>query len=443
MNAHVANVLYWWAQGLRGEPVADVLRELEAGARMPVERVRALQSERVRRLLQHAYRNVPFYRESWSKAGFAQGDWDRPEALALLPVLEKREVQEQGERLRAQGDRDALVAKTSGSSGTPVSVLRSHTSWAHAHANQIRAWRWHGIEVGERHAYFWGLAFDAAGRRQARLKDWFFNRDRCSAFTLDGARAADFYARLRRQPTTYALGYPSAIAQFASELRARGLDGRALGWRAIVTTAEVLHPHQRTLLRDTFGAAVVNLYGCAEAGVLAMECEQGALHVPIESVALQWMDGANHGSPREVLVTDLHNYAQPLIRYRAGDLVETATEECGCGRPLPSIGAVTGRAGDTLILPGGRRVNANLPSYVFKHHAEAGTVQEYQFVQFGDGRVELRIKPGPGFGDATAREIRTEVAHVLGLEVDLRLLDRFERSARGKHRDFVRADDPS
>jgi phenylacetate-CoA ligase len=434
-------MLYWWAQSLRGEPVMRVLRELEGGERAPAERLRGLQAEYTRRLLKHAYEQVPFYRESWSKVGFAPGDWDAPEALASLPVLEKREVQEQGVRMRAEGRHPALRAKTSGSSGTPVSVLRSHDSWAHAHANQIRAWRWHGVEVGERHAYFWGLALEAAGRRQAGLKDWFFNRDRCSAFTLDGPRAAEFYARLRRHPTSFALGYPSALAQFASELRARGLDGRALGWRAIVTTAEVLHPHQRTLLRDTFGAAIVNLYGCAEAGVLAMECERGGMHVPVESVALQWMDGANHGTPREVLVTDLHNLAQPLVRYRAGDLIETASEPCACGRPLPVIGAIAGRAGDTLILPDGRQVNANLPSYVFKHHAEAGTVQEYQFVQFPDGRVELRIKPGPGFGEATAREIRTEVAHVLGLQVDLKLLERFERSARGKHRDFVRAEE--
>ena len=443
MNPRLANALYWWAQGLRGEPVVRVLRELESGSGWPEERVRALQAGRVRRLLRHAFEHVPFYREAWSKVGFAPGDWDRPEALASLPVLEKRQVQEQGARMRVAGARDALVAKTSGSSGTPVSVLRSHLSWAHAHANQIRAWRWHGVDVGERHAYFWGLAFDAAGRRQALLKDWFFNRERCSAFTLDGAQAADFYGRMRRHPAAFALGYPSALAQFASELRARGLDGRALGWRAIVATAEVLHPHQRALLRETFGAAIVNLYGCAEAGVLAMECERSGLHVPAESVALQWMDGANHGSPREVLVTDLHNFAQPLIRYRAGDLVETAAGPCACGRPLPVIGAVSGRAGDTIVLPDGRRLNANLPSYVFKHHAAAGTVQEYQFVQFGDGRVELRIKPGPGFGDETAREIRSEVAHVLGLQVDLRLLERFERSARGKHRDFVRVEDLS
>jgi phenylacetate-CoA ligase len=144
-----------------------------------------------------------------------------------------------------------------------------------------------------------------------------------------------------------------------------------------------------------------------------------------------------------VVVTDLHNYSQPLVRYRCGDLVAPAAGPCACGRALPRIGAVLGRAGDTLELPDGRRVNANLPSYVFKHHAQAGTVQEYQFVQHRDGRIELRIKPGPGFGPELAEEIRGEVVGALKLPVDVRLVERLERSARGKHRDFIRIEDES
>ncbi len=441
MRPAVARALYWGAQGLRGEPVARVLRELEESQRWASERLLALQRERTRALLRHAFHNVPYYREAWSRAGFRAGDWEAPDALRSLPALEKREVQDHGPAMRPPRPGRALPARTSGSSGTPVSVLRSHASWAHAHANQARAWRWHGVEVGERHAYFWGLALDETGRRQARLKDWFFNRERCSAFVLDGPTAAAWFERLRRRPAVFALGYPSALAGFAAELRAQGLDGRALGWRVVVTTAEVLHDHQRDLLAETFGCGVADLYGCAEAGVLAMECERGGRHVPVESVVVERMEGGDHGSPPELLVTDLHNWAQPLVRYRAGDLVEAAEGSCPCGRALPRMGAIVGRAGDTLVLPDGRRVNANLPSYVFKHHAAAGTVREYQFVQFPDGRVELRLQPGPGFGAETARTIRSEVGQVLGLQVELRLMERFERSARGKHRDFVRAED--
>ncbi len=441
MNAALARGLYWWAQAGRREPVANVLRELERSARWPAEELRALQQRRIARLLRHAFQNVPYYRQTWTAAGFRSGDWDRPEALASLPVLEKRVVQEWGEGMRARRKTAGHWARTSGSSGTPVKVLRSQDSWAHAHANQFRAYHWHGLEVGERYAYFWGLALEPRGRRQAGLKDWVFNRARCSAFTLDRSSAALYYGELRRRPAAFALGYPSAISQFAQELRTLDLDGKALRWRAVLTTAEVLHPHQRALLRETFGCPVVDLYGCAEVGVAGIECAHGGRHVPIESVCLEWLGDDRNGEAREVLLTDLHNFAQPMIRYRVGDLVDPGPASCACGRALPLIGSVRGRAGDTIVLPDGRQVNANLPSYVFKHHAEAGSVREYQFVQFSDGTVELRLKPGPAFGPSTAVEIGEEVAKALGLAVRVKLLDRFERSARGKHRDFVRAEE--
>jgi len=441
VNATLARGLYYSAQALRGEPVARVGRELEKSQLLRAEQLAALQRMRISVLLRYAYENVPYYHEKWSKAGFSAGDWEASDAFAALPVLEKREVQEYAREMRAPRRGGALLAKTSGSAGTPVSVLRSHESWAHAHANEARAMRWHGVDVGERQAYFWGLALDKKGRREAWLKDWFFNRDRCSAFGLDGPRAQAFYRRLRRRPAAFALGYPAAVAEFADELRLIGLDGRALGWRKVFATAEMLHEHQRTLIRNTFGCAVVNLYGCAEAGVLGMECEHGGMHVPIESVALQWEERGDDDAAHQVLVTDLFNRAQPLVRYRVGDLVERANGGCACGRPLPLIGAVTGRAGDTLLLPDGRRINGHLLGYVFKHHAIAGTVRDYQFLQFQDKRVELLIRPGPGFGEHTAKEIADEVRQVLGFDVGLKLRERLERSGRGKHRDFVRVED--
>ena len=86
-------------------------------------------------------------------------------------------------------------------------------------------------------------------------------------------------------------------------------------------------------------------------------------------------------------------------------------------------------------------MNANLPSYVFKHHGKAGTVREYQFVQFPGGRIELRILPGPAWTDEIPAALRAEVREALALDVEIRRVDRFERRGRGKHRDFVHAEE--
>ena len=440
MNAVLARRLYLAAQRWRGEPVAAVLRELEASQGWPHERLLALQWERQRALVRHAFETVPFYRERWSALGFAPDALRYREDWARLPALEKRDVQEHGAALLStRAPRGDVKATTSGSSGTPIAVRRGHLSWAHAHANVFRGWRWHGLDIGEPYAYFWGLALEHAGRRQAGWRDRFFNRRRFSAFETDPARALAFHEALRRRPARFAFGYPSAVMHFTGMARAQGLDGRALGWRAVITTAEMLRPHQRELLQETYGCRVVDSYGCAEAGVAGFECEAGGMHVPIESVVVD-LEPAGEGR-FEILLTDLHNRVQPLIRYRVGDLVGPAPGPCPCGRALPLLGELQGRAGDDITLPDGRVVSGLLPYYIFRHHAKSGRVREYQFVEFPGGRLELRVTVGEGWSDAVAAELRDEVSRGLGWQVEVRVVPRFERRGRGKHRDWVRAVD--
>jgi phenylacetate-CoA ligase len=438
LNRSISRWLYFAGQTLRGEPVADVLRELEASQRWPTERLLELQWKRMLSIARHAYDTVPHYRSAWDRAGITpndlrtRADWDR------LPALTKPEIQEHAKELTSSRADDAHVATTSGSSGTPVAVRRSHASWAHAHANVFRGWHWHGLDVGDRYAYFWGLSLEQAGRRQARLRDWFFNRERLSAFDITPESARAFYDVLRLRPARFGFGYPSAVTQFADEITRLGLDGRALGLKAVITTAEVLHPHRRERLAETFGCTIVDSYGSAEAGVSGFQCEAGSMHVPVESGVVDLVPAGN--DLHEVLLTDLFNRAQPVIRYRIGDLVERASERCACGRGLPLIGRIHGRAGDSITLPGGRVVNGLLPYYIFRHHAKSGKVMEYQFAEYPDGVIELRIAPGPGWDSSLEREIEREVTAGLGMPVRVRTVPRFERRGRGKHRDYVKVD---
>jgi phenylacetate-CoA ligase len=433
----LARGLYFAGQAYRGEPVRRVLHELEASQHWPLERLRELQWERMVALARHAYETTPFYRRRWTEAGMSpdalrsRADWDR------LPALSKREIQEHGAELRSS-DASGHVATTSGSSGLPIAVLRSHESWAHAHANVFRGWRWHGLDVGDRYAYFWGLALDPAGRRTAWLRDAFFNRMRLSAFERSDMAMRHYFERLERWRPRFGFGYPSAATQFADAVARLGLDGRSLGFKCIITTAEVLHAHRRERLETTFGCRVVDSYGCAEIGVTGFDCEAGSMHVPIESVVVDLVPVG--GGLHEVLLTDLFNRAQPVIRFRIGDLVEAAPAACRCGRQLPLLGRIQGRAGDSIRLSDGRIVNGLLPYYIFRHHAKSGKVMEYQFAQYPDGALELRVAPGTGWTDELAVEIEREVTDGLGTPVRLKVVPRFERRGRGKHRDFVQVD---
>src|SRR5262249_16671820 len=159
---------------------------------------------------------------------------------------------------------------------------------------------------------------------------------------------------LRAHPASFAYGYPSTLVQFADELSDAGLDGRALGWKGVFTTAEVLLPEWRERIEATFGCRVGDNYGCAECSDPRIEWQHGPMHQPIESTVADLAPPPD-GLP-ELLLPDLHNWSQPLIRYRVGDLVERAAgDACACGRALPLLGRPIGRAGDNLVLPDGRQ----------------------------------------------------------------------------------------
>ncbi|MEO5988603.1 MAG: hypothetical protein ABIU54_12105, partial [Candidatus Eisenbacteria bacterium] len=134
--------------------------------------------------------------------------------------------------------------------------------------------------------------------------------------------------------------------------------------------------------------------------------------------------------------------SQPVIRYRIGDLVEPGPQGvCECGLALPRLGAIQGRAGDFVRLPDGRVINGLLPYYIFRPYAKSGKVREYQFVEYPDGSIELRVLPGKEWNDAARAQIEGEVTSGFGIPVRLRTVSHIERMGRGKHRDFVKLSD--
>src|SRR5205814_1378578 len=141
-----ARAVYFGLQRFRGEPVAEVLDELENSQHWPLDRLRDLQWERMRRMVRFAYGTVPYYRDLWDAAGFRPGDLRSPDDWGRLPALDRVTLQERrGEMISSRAE-PGLISPTSGSSGLPTQVLRSHRSWAHGHANKFRQWRWFGVE---------------------------------------------------------------------------------------------------------------------------------------------------------------------------------------------------------------------------------------------------------------------------------------------------------
>ncbi len=403
MNSWIArNLLYRPLVRLRGEPVFSLLERYRASQWWPRDRIEELQRELLGRILAHAAREVPFYRQAAREAGLEPEEVGA-DHLQAFPLLEKRHLQEHLGELSARVPRWRTTVKTTGgSTGVPVRLRKNRRATAAEQAASWRSYGWYGIRPGDRQARFWGVALSRRARLRYRAIDLALNRDRFSAFAFSEEDLARYYRILRRRRPAWAYGYVSMLAQFASYCLDQGLPLADLGVRAVVSTSEVLTRRDRELISEAFGAPVYDEYGCGEVGAVLYECERGRLHLMAENLFVELLPDPTPDEPEaaRLVVTDLHNRATPLIRYNLGDRVVPAPP-CSCGRGLPAYQRVFGRAYDFITAPDGTRFHGEFFMYLLEEaHDRDLAIGQAQFVEVAPGRIEVRVVPRPGYEPA-------------------------------------------
>ncbi|MCI0456970.1 MAG: hypothetical protein L0Z62_08330 [Gemmataceae bacterium] len=434
---HVFYPLALWRSGDLAQ--FRYLREFERTQWLPPEEIRALQLRRLQALLDHAYRNCPFYRDRFDRAGLVPSDIRQPEDLQALPPLARTEVQEHRDSMVARDwpAHDLILNQTGGSTGTPVSFFLSRDRVCSRAAASWRHNRWAGWDVGHKHAVLWGAPRDAPkpgwrGRLRNALLDRQLFLDTGQFTEPDLAR---FHTALNRFRPRVILAYARSAVLLARYLQARGLEVPRP--RSLITSAEVLTEEERALLETVFGCRVFNRYGSRDVSMIASECAaHSGLHTMAEGLFVEVVRGDRPAAPGEtgaILVTDLLNRAMPLIRYRIGDAGSWAEGPCPCGRGLPRLRTVSGRVTDFLVGRDGRLVSGVfLATYVIAKRVSLGQVQ---IEQTEAGRLLYRIKPGPGFDQLSDLEfLERETRRYLGADaqVDYELVEEIAAGPSGK-----------
>jgi phenylacetate-CoA ligase len=399
MVRHVFLPLSLWRSGETAQ--LRYLDEFERTQFLSETEIRALQWVRLRALLEHAYARCPFYRRRFDAAGLVPGDLRQLDDLRALPALEKADIQDHADEMVAAAwpASDLIRNQTGGSTGTPVTFYLSGARKCSRAAATLRHNRWAGWEFGDRAAVIWGAPRDrpAAGWRalfrRVLLREPLWLDTGC----LTERSMDDFHVALRRYRPSVIQAYARSAVLFARYLEARGLTPHRPA--ALVTSAEVLEDEDRALLERVFGCPVFNRYGCREVSVIASECAaHTGLHTMAEGLYLEIETPAGPAGPGEagsILVTDLLNFAMPLIRYRIGDMGSWAAGRCPCGRGLPRLERVAGRVTDFLVGGDGRLVSGvYLATYLVAHRPSLGQVQIRQHEK---GALVFRLKPGRGF----------------------------------------------
>ena len=375
---------------LRGRSYSKTRDLMERSQWWSADQTQEFQWRELHRLLEHAFHSVPYYRNKYASVGIELGDIKTREDFAQLPVLTRDELNAHRGELCSEAPAGRLIPHaTGGSSGIPTRFFITAESYDRRCAATARAYSWSGCRIGEPSLYLWGAPVGRVSRFQKTKLDAyrFLRRERMIATFQQTPELWEttFKTALRFRPR-YIVGYVSSLEQLARLLLARDL--RIPGIKAVIAGAEPVSQASRDLVIEAFHAPLYDTYGSREFMSIAAECEEHhGLHIHAENLLVETEASADGGAS-ELLVTDLHNYGMPFIRYRIGDLGTMADSPCPCGRGLPMIRRIEGRVLEVLRTRDGRAVSPILWRHVLKDVPE---VKEFQIQQVSLDEIILSL----------------------------------------------------
>lgn len=404
----------------------------------PGERLLAFQMTQIRRLLDHAARTVAFHRARLAPFAGALATLSA-EAFREIPVMRRGDIQEAGPALIATllppGHGRSFAVRSSGSTGRPIEVRGTEVTELFLRAMTMRAHLWHRRDLAAKSVDIRTAFAPGTAPRRAR---WAPLPRTGPAVRIDIALPiAEILEALIAEDPAYVQTHPYTLLGLVERSREIGRKPERL--RQARVFGEALDPEVRETIESAWGIPVIDNYSAMELGTIAHQCpECTALHVQGESVLVEVLreDGTAcaAGETGTVVITALHNYATPLIRYEIGDYA-TVGEPCACGRGLPVLTRVMGRERNLMILPnGGKRFVENWVG----GFARIAPIRQYQLVQKTRLDLALTLAVASPLSEAQEASIRTFIATKLGCEFRLAITfcDDIPRAANGKFEEF-------
>ncbi|HKE49009.1 MAG TPA: phenylacetate--CoA ligase family protein [Rhodanobacteraceae bacterium] len=425
----------FYESGLRRRGTLRYFDEYERNQWLTPDEIAALQWSKLKRLVEHCYRDVPYYGRTWDALGIRADDIQTLADYARLPTLTKADIRANFDDLVATSWRDRMLYKaTGGSTGEPLRFGYTRESNERRTAVMWRGYGWAGARMGRRTLYLWGGAVGNPGRAQLfkdRMYHAAFGRRMLDSFPMSESNMSEYADAIDAYKPEIIVAYVGPLVRLAEWLLATGR--RVHAPEALLGGAEALLEYQRDIIRRAFGAPAFNTYGCREFMLIASECERrDGLHVNADHLVVETVGGGN-GAAGDVCITDLSNFGMPFIRYLNGDLATPATRTCSCGRGLPLIERVDGRKLDAIRTRDGHI----LPGEFFPHMLkDIPGLRRFQVVQRSLDRIDIALVATADFKPEGLDYARREIGKVLGdaTAVEFAFVDEIKTSANGKFR---------
>ncbi len=405
---------------------------------LPQNALNHLQFKKTKKILKHAYETVALYHRKLKNAHIHPEDIHNFEDYTKIPTVTKTEIQSTPIRdLLSNGvvENRLVWRSTSGSTGIPLKVALNQKTLEFEGAIWYRTLSENGLKLGDKCSVVSDpRSFPKNKNSLERLG--LLKRQYLSIFD-------DADTQLNQlewfQPDLIK-AYPSSLTILADYNRERT---SALKPRIVFTTSEILDNHSKSYINFSFETEVFDNYSCNEFALLAWECkEHHGYHINTDSVLLEFVEEGetvDYGEHGEIICTGLFNQTMPLIRYEIGDVGIPIKDSCPCGRTLPLMQVVEGRADDFLVATNGKVIS---PTVFFPYpFRDYNGIQQFRVIQPQKEHVIIQVIPRRGLQNKQQifQDAESNIKRLFGesMQVEFQMLDKIERDPSGKLRKIV------
>lgn len=416
------------------------LQELLETQWMSKDEILSYQTDKFLELINHTYKNVPYYKRLFSNLNLHPTDFKSLDDIKKLPILDKETVRMHSDLLIDQSiSRNKIIKlNTSGTTGKSLNIYVDLNSRRKEYAFITRSQMWAGLKNGKHNVTFGGRGI--IPEKRTSKKFWRYNAIMdsylFSSYHISDENIPSYIEKLKKVNPMFIDSYPSSVYAIAKFMHDNSMNG--ISPNAIITTAETLLDNQRDIIEKVFNCSIYDQYGCTEQAIFISQCEKGSYHIHPEYGIVEIInedgDEVKQGEIGRIVSTGIVNQAMPLIRYDIGDTAVPGSNQCACGRNFPTIEKIYGREDDFILTPDGRRVGRLDP--IFKGLT---SIKMAQIVQTKLNEIEIKLIPGESYtsndGGILKKELRKRVGD--SININITLVKHIAKTRTGKFRSVI------
>lgn len=426
-------ILFPLSNALMGRNFWKIHKQLLLTQWMSRKELEAMQLQKLKQLVKHAYETVPMYKELMQQHKVTPEDIQTLADIKKLPIVNKDNFRRNfPDRCTSMAvpKKQWMYDSTSGSTGKPFQFIRDRQFSDHALANTYRQYTWTGISVGEKVASLWGYHTSSFG---VKMLDSMLRRRFYSSFDVENNFAA-YYRDMKRYKPSLIEAYSASVTHYAKLLKEHKLTG--LHIKSAISSAETLYPENRKIIEQTLHARVYNRYGSREVGNVAQECHDcNKMHINSECYIVEIVKDNPKEKKGRLVVTNLTNYTMPFIRYDTEDYGVMA-EKHSCTRGLHALDSIEGRVTDFIKLPNGKELSFLFFNYYFEQYGKY--IKQFQVVQDKKNHLALNLVVTDAYNPEKEKIMLAGLKKKTGMNITVLKVNKIETEPSGKLRPVKR-----